>query len=427
MRRVVYSRTNCDSSMPDNRIKTKSMIITSIVLFLLAALKTTIGFLSNSSSVESDALQSSVDLIITVISLIGLIVSQRPPDKRFSYGYHKVENLITFIISLGIFATVIFLIIEGINRILDPVELNLPFIAMGTTVLSIIVSFSLGIYLTRIAKMVSSPIIEANAKDKISDSVLSSAVLLSIILTYFNIKYAEGIVTIIISLLIARVGFQILKESLYGLLDISELDFQKKVEKVILRTEGVKNCVRLRMRKAGGYYVGDAEIVVEEAIDVGAAHEILETVIKNVKKEFPEVVSFVVEIEPLEKTHRRILIPLKDAANLGSSISDYFKTAKNLMLIDLNLQENSIVKFIKIKNPFHDQTAVGAFKLTKLIEQEKVDTIIVKNIGEIVFNQSKAEKVEVFKTLSSNIQSSINSLLNNELDELEKPTDEESI
>ena len=141
--------------MPDKKIKTKSMIITSIVLFLLAALKTTIGFLSNSSSVESDALQSGVDLIITIISLIGLIVSQRPPDKRFSYGYHKVENLITFLISLGIFATVVFLIIEGINRILNPVELNLPFIAMGTTVLSIVVSLSLGIYLTKIAKMVS--------------------------------------------------------------------------------------------------------------------------------------------------------------------------------------------------------------------------------------------------------------------------------
>ena len=413
--------------MPDKKIKTKSMIITSIVLFLLAALKTTIGFLSNSSSVESDALQSGVDLIITIISLIGLIVSQRPPDKRFSYGYHKVENLITFLISLGIFATVVFLIIEGINRILNPVELNLPFIAMGTTVLSIVVSLSLGIYLTKIAKMVSSPIIEANAKDKISDSVLSTAVLISIILTYFKIDYAEGIVTIIISLLIARVGFQILKDSLYGLLDISELDLQNQISKIILNTEGVNSCVRLRIRRAGGYYVGDAEIVVEEAIDVGEAHEILESVIQNVKQEFPEVISFVVEIEPLEKTRRRILLPLKDSAKLESTIDDYFKSARNLMLIELNLEKQQIENFVKIKNPFYDQTAEGAFKLAKLIERENIDTIIVSDVGEIVFNQAKAEKVEIFKATSIKIQENVQSLMAGKLEELEKPTDENSI
>ena len=413
--------------MPDKKIKIKSMIISSAVLFVLAALKTTIGFLSNSSSVESDALQSSVDLIITLISLVGLIVSQRPPDKRFSYGYHKVENLITFLISLGIFGTVILLIISGIDRIITPVQLDYPFYAMGTSAISIIVSFSLGIYLTKVAKTVSSPIIEANAKDKISDSVLSTAVLVSIILTYFNVSYVEGIVTILISLLIARVGFQILKESLYGLLDISEIDFHNKVEKVILDTPGVNSCVRLRIRKAGGYYVGDAEIVVEEAIDVGEAHDILENVIKRVKKEFPQVFSLVVEIEPLEKTKRKVLIPLKDSAKLDSSINDYFKTAKNLMIVNLNIEKNRVEKFIKIKNPFYEQTAAGAFKLAKLIERENIDTLIVRNIGEIVFNQSKAEKVEIFKTLLTDIKSSLESLLDNQLEELEKPTDEDSI
>ena len=413
--------------MPDKKIKIKSMIITSVVLFILAALKTSIGLLSNSTSVESDALQSSVDLIITLISLIGLVVSQRPPDKRFSYGYHKIENLITFIISLGIFATVILLIIEGINRIIDPVEINYPFAAMGTTVVSILVSFSLGFYLTKVAKSVSSPIIEANAKDKISDSFLSTAVLLSIVLTYFKISYAEGIVTILISLLIARVGYQILKDSLYGLLDISEIDFINEVEKVIIETNGVNNCVRLRMRKTGGYCVGDAEIVIEEAIDVGEAHEILEDVIKRVKKEFPQVFSFVVEIEPLEKTKRKVLLPLKDEAKLESEINDYFKTAKNLMLVNLNIEEKRVEKCSKLKNPFYDQTASGAFKLAKLIEREEIDTLIIRNIGEIVFNQSKAEKVEIFKTSSMDIQSSLNSLLDNKLEELEKPTDEQSI
>ena len=42
-------------------------------------------------------------------------------------------------------------------------------------------------------------------------------------------------------------------------------------------------------------------------------------------------------------------------------------------------------------------------------------------------NQSKAEKVEIFKTSSLDIQSSLDSLLDNKLEELEKPTDEQSI
>ncbi len=383
-------------------VKIKSMIFLSFVLILLASIKAFIGFYTNSYALISDAVQSSADLVVAIVSLIGLIIAARPPDKNFPYGYYKLENLITLLISLGLFYTVFNLVLGSISRFNETTLLNQPFLAMGTAVLSIVVQLFLGLYLLKVARVYNSPTIEANGKDKISDTLISSAVLLSLIMTYFKVPYFESIVTIFISLIIARLALSILKDSLLSILDVNDTKLQKEIADLISNIDEVLICTKLRVRKTGGYYVGDCEIVIEETLDVGAAHQIIELVTTSVKTTFPTVYSFVVEIEPSKKVMRNIALPIEHFVGFGNTeICHDIKDSPKILILKVNMENKQILKKEIVKNPFYDKTTKGLFNLVKLVERKKIDTFIVHEIGELSFNLIKAEKVEIFKINSS--------------------------
>ena len=78
------------------------MYLVTTVVSCLIVLKIVVGIIASSSALISDAVHSVTDLIVAIASLVGLRLANRPPDKRFTYGYYKVENIITLFISLVI-------------------------------------------------------------------------------------------------------------------------------------------------------------------------------------------------------------------------------------------------------------------------------------------------------------------------------------
>jgi len=66
----------------------------------LAVAKVIIGVLSGSIVLISDAVHSVSDLVAVFTSWFGLKISQRKPDERFPYGYYKMENLATVVVSI---------------------------------------------------------------------------------------------------------------------------------------------------------------------------------------------------------------------------------------------------------------------------------------------------------------------------------------
>ncbi|HEU4823583.1 MAG TPA: cation transporter, partial [Nitrososphaeraceae archaeon] len=50
------------------------------------------GYISGSVVATADGLDSISDATISFIVLLGLRIAHRPPDKKFHFGYHKVES-----------------------------------------------------------------------------------------------------------------------------------------------------------------------------------------------------------------------------------------------------------------------------------------------------------------------------------------------
>lgn len=410
--------------MRESKQAAKTMYLVIAVVSLLIVVKIVIGIIASSTALISDAIHSISDLVVAVASIVGLRLANRPPDKRFSYGYYKVENIITLFISLVIFGSSGELIYEGIKRILSPPQIDIPYIAMGGAVFSSLASVILGIYLRHIGKQTSSPTIIANAKDKLMDGATSLIVFGAILASFLSINYIEGIITILISILSIKVGFDIAKESILALLDVTDEELKKEVEETVTATEGVIHTARLRIRKAGAYYLGDCEIKVDSSIGIEEGHDISEAAEKNVQEKFPEIISFVVHIEPFQKRERKVIFPIKESKGLDSPIANHFGRAQKLLLAEVSLEEQTINSHSIKSNPYETRKHLAGFALTKMVVNEKIDTLITRNIGEIAFFKLKGEHVDIFKADCAIVKECLKQLMEDKLPPMKEPTKE---
>src|SRR3989338_9824870 len=92
------------------------------LLIVLTLIKAFGGYVTNMVVLLGDAAGSFVDLIAQIAIFIGLTLSLRPPDKRFKYGYHRIETLISLLIALLIIFVGYKILLEAIYRLQNPAE-----------------------------------------------------------------------------------------------------------------------------------------------------------------------------------------------------------------------------------------------------------------------------------------------------------------
>ena len=82
------------------------------------------GFLSNSMALGADAGHNLSDVLALVFSWIAVILSQRKPTLKFTYGFRRSTILIALLNTVLLLAAVAFIVWETIERLGKPVEIN---------------------------------------------------------------------------------------------------------------------------------------------------------------------------------------------------------------------------------------------------------------------------------------------------------------
>lgn len=109
---------------PNNKGPIKKLLVVSAVCFLFMVGEIVGGLLANSIAIMTDAAHLLSDLTGFAISVISLYISQRPATNSMSFGFHRAE-IIGAIISVAlIWGLTIWLVVEAVDRIVNPVEVN---------------------------------------------------------------------------------------------------------------------------------------------------------------------------------------------------------------------------------------------------------------------------------------------------------------
>ncbi|KPJ63853.1 hypothetical protein AMJ44_13860, partial [candidate division WOR-1 bacterium DG_54_3] len=206
----------------------KSAFVVIIFSIFLALGKGTVGILSRSTALITDSVHTASDLVAIFASWFGLKIAQKEPDERFPYGYYKAENLATLFISIFILFVGIQFLLGGYSILFKSSSLYLAHWVFPIVVISIIAPFLMSKYLKKVGEDINSQSLLANAKERKADMLSSSIVLVAVTCSFYRISYVEAIITMMISILILKIGFESLRDSMYALMDISP---SKAVEK----------------------------------------------------------------------------------------------------------------------------------------------------------------------------------------------------
>lgn len=404
----------------------KSTLIAGIVALFLFLSKMLIGFISNSSALLSDSLNNFSDLLIMIASWIGFKISQREKTSKFPFGFYKAESLITLTLSVFMVYGTIMLFLRGINNIFELPNIQNLSLALIISLISIGTSLGISRYLRYMGNKYHSDLLIVNSKERMMDVLASSIVFMAILASSYQIPYFEGIITIIISLLICRVGLISIKDALFSLMDVSPSEeFDKNIKEIIKNIDGVDDFKDLKLRKSGSFIFGEVKINIKKTINVINAHEISEEIEDQICKEIPQIESFIVYIEPSEKKSLKLVIPIKNKASLNSEVIEHFGRAKYFFLG--RIENNELKEFEILENPFINKKIRAGLAVVKFLKKKEVDILVTKQIGEISFHSLRDYLIDIYfinRTTSKTVKQVLNDFFQGNITRLLKPTRE---
>lgn len=203
------------------------------VNLLLFIFKLAVSLISGSLAILSDALHGLVDTLSGVV----VIVSEKIKPKQAAevlegdsgreksksrrilgsqrlarmLGSHKeIEKLGSRIIAVIILLVALHLLIEAMESMAQPSEVNLSTPVAVILVVSVVTKIALGLYLRRTGRAVNSDTLKASSVETLNDSLISVAVLFSTLVhLWWNINI-EAPISIIVAILILKSGVELL-------------------------------------------------------------------------------------------------------------------------------------------------------------------------------------------------------------------------
>lgn len=275
--------------MMDNREKiiVRTSIVGILANILLAAFKAFVGIIANSIAVTLDAVNNLSDAVSSVITIVGTKLSGKAPDKKHPYGYGRIEYLTQMVIAAIVLYAGLTALVESIKKIINPVEANysrLAFVIIGAAV---IVKLLLGLYVKKKGKEVNSGSLTASGKDALFDSILSVSVLASAIIhIVFHINL-EAYVGVIISLIIIKSGFEMIRDAIDEIIgNRSEVNLSKSIKKTIAEDAEVHGAYDLFINNYGpDRYLASAHVEVNDTMTASQIDAMTRRVQERVYKE----------------------------------------------------------------------------------------------------------------------------------------------
>lgn len=230
--------------------------ISVITLLSIGIVELFIGQISGSIVATADGIDSLSDTMISFIVLMGLIIAARPADKKFHFGYYKVESFAALIAAIGMIAIGSIILYQSSSSLVfqHNHEIHQPVLTMGVLAAASIISLYRAIQMRKIANKSNLLSLKTDAKNSIKDGSASVVGFLSILIaTQFGFSQMDAIGSIIIAGYIFSVAYVSLKQSSLILIDswqnpnvtqlvrqIIEDNFKIRVGSILLRPAGMR-------------------------------------------------------------------------------------------------------------------------------------------------------------------------------------------
>jgi len=272
----------------------------------LLAIKFAAFYLTGSQAIFSDAVESIVNVLGACVSLWAIHGAEQPADANHPYGHGKIEYFSAAFEGSLIGIAGIYLVIESIRTMLNPVPLGQLDLGLALVALAGLVNLSLGLFLLKRGKKDDSAALVGSGHHLLSDFWTSVGVLGGLFLVQLTgWQILDGLIGCLIGLHLVHASYKILKDALDRLADRTDDQLLEDLGSAFdtLIPEGVIQLHNLKILKSGRFHHIDVHAIVPEFWTITQGHDYMKVFEERVLDYLGRDGEFAFHIDPCRRSY----------------------------------------------------------------------------------------------------------------------------
>jgi cation diffusion facilitator family transporter len=265
----------------------------------LTALKLGAGYWYISGALVADGFNNLTDIVASVAVLIGLRISQKPPDKDHPYGHFRAETIAALVASFIMASVGLQVLITAGQSLFEGHEETPNLITAWVALFSAVCMGAVYMYNSRLAKRINNMALLAAAKDNLSDALVSIGAAVGIIASQFGMPWMDPVAAIAVGLIICKTAWSIFYSSTHALTDGFDEKELHTLRTTIARTKGVQTIKDIKARIHGSNVLVDVIVQVDPELTLIESHRICDEIEHRLGRKH-NILSVHVHVEPLE-------------------------------------------------------------------------------------------------------------------------------
>ncbi len=278
----------------------RATLLSLVVGIILVTLKGIAWSMTDSLSMMSSLADSMLDVIASTINFMAVRYALQPPDHEHRFGHGKAEDLATLVQAIFICGSGVFLVIEGIHRIISPSTIYNSAIGIGVMIVSIVLSLGLVGYQRHVVRKTASGVVAADALHYFVDFLTNVGVIVALCLTAgLGIKVADPFIALLIAAYILYGSFTIGQSAFQNLMDREFSDAEREeIKRIVCADSEVIGLHELRTRRSGIHGFIQFHLDLDQNMSLRRAHEISDRVEDALMKAFANT-DIIIHQDPL--------------------------------------------------------------------------------------------------------------------------------
>ena len=256
----------------------RATVIATSSAALLTLVKLIIGIMSGSVAVIASAIDSILDMAISVFNFFAIKKAEEHPNEMFNYGKGKIQAIAGVIEGTIITLSGLYIIYEAVSKMIHGKGTEYLGISVMVMLFSILVTWMLVRYLLRVAEATDNIVIKADALHYKTDLLSNGAVVAALVIVYLTgWDWVDALFGLGIGLYIIYSAYEIIHEGVMILLDRSlPSDKVAKIGEILGNHPEVNGYHWLKTRTDGTHNFVEFHLVLTPEMTLEEAHRIAE-------------------------------------------------------------------------------------------------------------------------------------------------------
>jgi len=293
-----------------SRLTSQAAMASIVMAITLIVLKTYAAIETSSMAMLGSLADSTLDLVASLVVLLGVSIAAQPADHEHRFGHGKAEALAALVQVILITLSALFIGFRAVQRLATGAVTGDAELGIGVSIIAMVLTMALISFQRHVVKRTGSLAIGTDRLHYSSDLLLNGSVILALALDeYVHLRGADAVFGLLIALWLAFGAWRASSHALDQLMDREwPDDLRERFLTAAREYPELRGLHDLRTRSSGTHYFAQFHVWVPANWTVQQAHDQLDRVEEELQRRFPGT-EILIHVDPEGQIDRETMLP----------------------------------------------------------------------------------------------------------------------